>query len=227
MNAPVIDPGRVCVLASGGADSCVLLRMSALEYPEVHPVYVRCGLSWEDAELAWLKRFLAALAEPRVKPVTVLDLPMMDVYGSHWSVTGKAVPGADTPDEAVYLPGRNLLLLGKAAVFCSLRGIGTIACGQLRGNPFPDATPEFFSAMATAAGRALGMNLSIQTPLLNFKKHEVIREGWNLPLELSFSCMNPAGEMHCGVCNKCFERRSAFAAAAVRDKTEYANLKAG
>jgi 7-cyano-7-deazaguanine synthase len=222
MKADPTDPQRVCVLASGGADSAVLLRMMALEYPQVQPVYIRCGLAWEETELSWLVRYIAALAEPRLRPLTVLEMPTRDLYRSHWSITGAGVPAADTPDEAVYLPGRNLMLLSKAAVYCALNGIGVIACGQLAGNPFPDATPDFFASMAAVAGSALGLRLQVITPLLKFRKHEVVREGWNLPLEYSFSCMNPVRGLHCGVCNKCFERKAAFAAAGLRDKTEYA-----
>ena len=55
-----------------------------------------------------------------------------------------SVPGSETPDEAVYLPGRNLLLTVKAAVWCRLREIETLALGCLGSNPFPDSTPEFF-----------------------------------------------------------------------------------
>jgi 7-cyano-7-deazaguanine synthase len=216
------DREKVCVLSSGGVDSAVLLRLMALEYPDVYPAYVRCGLAWEEVEISWLRRYIDALAEPRIRPLSVLELPTRDLYQNHWSVTGAGVPDADSPDEAVYLPGRNLLLYAKAAVFAALNGIGDIASGQLAGNPFPDATPAFFAAMAKAAGTAVGMDLRIVTPLLKWKKHEVIREGWNLPLEYSFSCMNPVGGMHCGNCNKCFERKTAFAAAGVPDKTTYA-----
>jgi 7-cyano-7-deazaguanine synthase len=219
---PSVDPDRICVLSSGGVDSAVLLWMMSLEYPQVVPVYLRCGLVWEEIELEGLRRFTAALAEPRVREPVSLDLPMADVYADHWSITGRDVPDRDTPDEAVYLPGRNLMLLSKAAVFCATHGIGAIACGQLRGNPFPDATPEFFAGMAATAGRALGTPIRILTPLLALKKHEVIAQGWKLPLHHTFSCMSPAGRRHCGLCNKCFERRTAFAAAGVPDRTDYA-----
>ena len=74
----------------------------------------------------------------------VLDEPIADVYGAHWSTSGAGVPGSETADEAVYLPGRNLLLTVKAAVWCRLRGVRTLALGSLGSNPFPDSTPEFF-----------------------------------------------------------------------------------
>ena len=57
----------------------------------------------------------------------------------------------NTPDEDVYLVGRNVMSLSKAGVYCALEGISRIAFGSLAGNPFPDATPQFLSTMAQHA----------------------------------------------------------------------------
>ena len=95
----------------------------------------------------------------------MLDLPLVDVYGVHWSTTGKAVPGAGTPDEAVYLPGRNALLLVKAALWCQLRNVAELALAPLGSNPFPDATDGFFNDFESALNRATGSNLRIVRPL--------------------------------------------------------------
>jgi 7-cyano-7-deazaguanine synthase len=46
--------------------------------------------------------------------------------------------------------------------------------------------------------------------------------GRGLPLELTFSCLRPADQLHCGACNKCAERQAAFQAAGMRDGTRYA-----
>ncbi len=61
--------------------------------------------------------------------------------------------------------------------------------------PFPDATPEFFGAMARAMSLGLGRALAIATPLVHLHKEDVIRLGRELgvPLELTMSCMNPGG----------------------------------
>jgi 7-cyano-7-deazaguanine synthase len=93
------------VLVSGGLDSAVLLAEAMREGP-VAPVFVRSGLVWEPAEMYWLERFLQTIGAP---PLVVLDVPVGDLYGAHWSLTGDEPPGAESPDEAVYLPGRNLL----------------------------------------------------------------------------------------------------------------------
>src|SRR3989338_2554417 len=107
--------GTTCVLASGGLDSAVLLSRLLRAGGRVWPVYLRCGLAWEAAELFWLRRFLRAVRSPRLLPLCVIDAPLGAVYGSHWSVTGRGVPGRHSADAAVYLPGRNAILLSHAA----------------------------------------------------------------------------------------------------------------
>ena len=211
----------VCALVSGGLDSCVMLAELAHRYHRVCPVFIRYGLVWERAELRHLKKFLRSAKIPYVQSLTILDLPVRDLYGAHWSTTGRNVPSARTPDEAVYLPGRNLLLLSKAAVFCALHKIDTMAVGSLNHNPFPDATPKFFREFATVAGGALGFRIKVIAPFRLLSKGKVLRRGRSLPLHLSFSCIAPHRGMHCGRCNKCAERQQAFREAGVEDLTRY------
>ena len=91
----------VAVLASGGLDSAILVAHLASEGREVTPIYVRFGLAWEDVEARHLERFLASLPTLDVKPLVVLDLPVADIYGAHWSVTGQ-----DVPDDRLTRRGR-------------------------------------------------------------------------------------------------------------------------
>ena len=141
---------RTAVLFSGGLDSAVLLAEEAAR-ADVQPIYVKVGLAWEGAERAALARLLTSgIGGPNVRPLVVLTVDMTDVYpATHWALQGRP-PNYDTPDEAVYLPGRNIVLLGKAGVYCASAGIGRLALGTLDHNPFPDATPAFRDAMATA-----------------------------------------------------------------------------
>ena len=214
------------VLTSGGLDSAVLLAHQAA-LAGVHPVYVRAGLAWEEAELRMLRHLLAAPAFAASAPLQILDVDMRDVYpATHWALHGTP-PAYDTPDEDVYLPGRNLVLLGKTAVLAAARGISRIALGPLAGNPFPDASPAFFDTMARALSLGLDHRLEIATPFAALHKDDVIRLGASLgvPLDRTLSCMNPdtlAVPRHCGQCSKCRERRDAFAAARVDDPASYA-----
>lgn len=213
------------VLCSAGLDSAVLVALEA-RTAEVQPAYVAVGLAWEAAERAALDALArTALFGGRVRPPVVLGFDMRDIYPpSHWAIRG-VPPAYDTPDEDVYLDGRNVVLLAKASVYAARAGIGRIALGPLAGNPFPDATPRFFSAMATALSLGLDRAIEIATPLASMRKAEVVKLGLELgvPLELTLSCMNPQeGGRHCGACSKCRERRGAFEEAGVPDPTAYA-----
>ena len=212
----------VAILSSGGIDSAVLLAELCKEYSEVYPLYIQNGLRWEKVEIEWLKRFLAQLAHPAVKPISILDLPIQDLQKTHWSVTGKEVPDESSEDAAVYIPGRNIFLLAKAGVWCNLKDIPTLAIGILRGNPFPDATASFFETLEASFSEGLRFDLNIITPFAHLSKREVVLKGKDLPLALTFSCFDPRLEKHCGRCNKCAERKRAFRNAALTDPTPYA-----
>src|SRR5439155_5540640 len=100
-----------------------LLRRGVL----VQPLYVRSGVRWERDEIAVLRKFLRALRSNRLRSLAIIDVPMADLYGRHWSTGGRGTPGFRAGDESVYLPGRNIALLSKAATFCAMRGIPTLA----------------------------------------------------------------------------------------------------
>lgn len=215
------DPAAV--LLSGGLDSAVLLASEAAGRI-VQPIYVSTGLAWEDDEVRTVERLLAApIFAGRVRPLARLEVSVRDVYAaSHWALVGTP-PAYDTPDEDVYLHGRNIILLSKAAVFCATRKLSRIALGPLAGNPFPDATREFFDAMARALSLGLDHRIDIATPLTSLHKPDVLRLGLRLgvPLDLTLSCMNPSRGRHCGRCSKCRERHEAFVAVGLEDPAPY------
>ena len=134
------------------------------------------------------------------------------------------MPAAGSADDAVYLPGRNVLLLAKPLVWCHLHRVPTLALATLPGNPFPDATPAFDAAFAGAVNLAVGGRVRVWRPYvdLGLTKAAVVRRGAGLPLRWTFSCLAPVADGHCGRCNKCAERAAGFAAAGVPDPTAYA-----
>ena len=211
------------VLCSGGLDSAVLVAHEATT-ATVQPVYIRFGLTWEPLELQVLTRLLAArVFANRVRPLAVLDSPVADTYPStHWALSGTP-PAYNTPDKDVYLVGRNVLLLSKLAVYCALNHIGRISVGPLAGNPFPDATPEFFEAMSHTLSLGLDRPIDIVAPFGQLSKADVIRRGdaLEVPWELTLSCMSPVRAKHCGQCSKCRERLQAFDTADLSDPAEY------
>jgi 7-cyano-7-deazaguanine synthase len=222
---------QTAVLFSAGLDSAVLAA-DAAQKGVVWPLYVSVGLAWESAERATAARLLAT--EPfrtRVKPLSTLTFTMADVYPpSHWAIRG-VPPAYDTPDEDVYLIGRNLVLLTKAGTWCATKRVSRIALGPLAGNPFPDATADFFASMARALSLGLAHPIEIDAPFRQMHKEDVIRQGVDLGVafEQTLSCMNPklappgssVAYLHCGACSKCRERIDAFKAAGFEDPASY------
>jgi len=219
------------VLLSGGLDSAVLVVEEA-DLAEVQPIYVSAGLAWEPSERVIVQRFLAAISTPhRVRPLAALSLDMTDVYAaSHWAVQGTP-PAYHTPDEDVYLPGRNVVLIAKASVFCAIAGISRLAIGTLAGNPFPDALPSFRESISHALSMGLNHRFEVVAPYASLHKAQLVERGMRrgLPLALTLSCMNPvetlAGPFHCGLCSKCRERHDAFVAAGFDDPTPYSDQR--
>jgi 7-cyano-7-deazaguanine synthase len=208
---------RVAVLFSSGLDSAVLAAAEA-RVSTVYPIYVNCGLAWEREELAAADRLFVTRAYRNVQPIVRLALTVADLYSAnHWAIRGTP-PGFDTPDEDVYLTGRNLVLLSKAAIYCAQQDIGTIAIGTLAGNPF--------RTFARAVSLGIDVEITIEAPFMHLHKAGVIRLGHELgvPLELTLSCMNPRDGDHCGQCSKCRERRDAFHEAGIEDLTRYEQI---
>ncbi len=212
----------VAVLFSGGLDSSILLTHLLAQRQWVQPLFVDCDLYWQPEELRWARRFLQAVDSPGLETLIVLRMPLGDVYDDHWSITGQGVPGADEPDENVYLPGRNPLLLIKAHVWCRLHGVSQLALGALKSNPFADAQDDFFRSFETAMDRAVSGHVKLVRPLSTLDKLQVMHLGRGAPLEWTFSCLAPTAGLHCGKCNKCAERQQAFRQAGMNDHTHYA-----
>ena len=107
----------------------------------------------------------------------------------------------------MFLPGRNVLLLAKSLLWCHRHGVPVIMLGSLQTNPFPDATPEFFTGFQNLVNQAVGGQVEVRLPFSGMRKRAVMRLGAGLPLQHSFSCIQPRdGDLHCGRCNKCAEQ---------------------
>ena len=212
---------NACVLVSGGIESAVLVNDALGRYDKVTPVYVRNHLRWEDTEVFCLKNFLRCLKQSNLKPLVILDLSMRDAYENHWSITGIHMPGSKSADRSVFLPGRNIVLLAKTAVYASMQSVHSIEIGVLRGNPFPDSSKQFLKKISDVLSMGLDHAIEVKAPFQKMRKEDVIAMGKKLPLESTFSCLNPKGHEHCGECNKCIERKKAFFGAGVFDKTRY------
>jgi len=211
---------KVCVLVSGGLDSIAMLYEFSKKFDQIYPVYIKSGLYWEKSEIYWLKKYLKNLNNNKFKRLKILTSPVSDLYNGHWSITGVNIPDENSMDEEVYLPGRNILLLSKCSIFCQINDINNIGIGILKNNPFKDSTEKYFNIIEKLFSIGL-KNIKILRPFSKVTKDQIILKYRNLPLELTFSCINPNNNYHCGKCNKCNERKKNFKIANIKDKTIY------
>jgi len=220
----ITNSDGVAVLLSGGLDSTITLMMVAEKSRSVFPLYIKCGLTWENEELEAAKK-ICNWFDDKVAPLVQIDLPVAPIYGAHWSLTGQKVPSADSPDEAVFLPGRNLLLLTVAGLWCRQHDVTRLAIGVLDSNPFADAAQGFFTKLEDLLNIYGPPEVRIIRPLAGMSKTAIMHWGRRLPLEETFSCIAPIDGRHCGRCNKCAERQRAFQEAGIPDRTLYAFSK--
>jgi 7-cyano-7-deazaguanine synthase len=211
------------LLLSGGIDSAVLLDQLLDGGSRVVPFYVATGCAWTSCELNAVHKILGAAGtiHDGLEELVLLEMPLEDLYGDHWSISGENVPDDTTADDAVFMPGHNPLLLLKPALWCQMHGVGQLALATLASNPFDDATPEFFAAFEEMLGRAATERVQIVRPFAHLTKQSVLQLGRHLSLELTFSCLSPTEGLHCGECNKCAERRLAFRQIGRDDPTSY------
>jgi 7-cyano-7-deazaguanine synthase len=214
------------LLLSGGIDSAVLLDQLLQRGARVVPFYVQTGCAWTASELNAVHKILGAATafHDGLDDLVLLEMPLADLYGDHWSISGENVPDDTTADEAVFMPGHNPLLLLKPALWCQMHGVGQLALATLASNPFDDATPEFFAAFEEMLHCATPERVQIARPFEHLNKKSVLQLARHLPLELTFSCLSPADGLHCGSCNKCAERRLAFHEIGRDDPTRYASI---
>lgn len=139
-----------------------------------------------------------------------------------------AVPHGHYAEEsmkATVVPNRNMILLSLAIGWAVSLKYDAVAYAAHAGDHtiYPDCRPEFVEAMDRAAGLCDWHRVRIERPFVHMTKADIVRRGAELgvPFELTWSCYE-GGEVHCGKCGTCVERREAFERAGVADPTAYA-----
>jgi 7-cyano-7-deazaguanine synthase len=121
-----------------------------------------------------------------------------------------------------FVPGRNLVMLAHAFGLAFDAGACSVYFGACADDAagYPDCGPGFIDAAEKAGNLAMGGSaIRVIAPLVRMSKREVVRLGEELgvPWELTFSCYTPVSDRHCGSCESCLQRRSAFEAAGLEE----------
>ena len=220
---------RAVVLLSGGLDSATALAVARQRGFECYTLCFEYGQR-HRAELAAAGRVAQALGAAEHREVSI----PIGLFG------GSALtdPSIDVPDDGgagipvTYVPARNTIFLSLALGWAEVLDADAIYIGvnAIDYSGYPDCRPEFIAAFQALARLATkqgveGAAVSIEAPLIEMSKAEIIRRGVELGVDyaLTVSCYraDEAGRA-CARCDACRFRREGFAKAAVEDPTRYA-----
>lgn len=220
---------RAVILLSGGLDSATVLAIARSEGFDCYTMSFDYGQR-HRCELEAAGRIAAALGA--VKHNTV-KIDLRQWGGSALTDDALAVPDAEDSHgiPITYVPARNLIFLSFATAWAEVLGARDIFIGvnSIDYSGYPDCRPKFIESFQETARLGTcavdeGWHYSINAPLQNLSKAEIIRRGVALGVDygLTTSCYNPDSEgRSCGKCASCSLRIAGFREAGVPDPTRY------
>lgn len=219
---------RAVAIVSGGLDSVVLSHLLASQNFDLHLLSFDYGQKHKkELEFA---RECAARLNARFDVVDLSGFTPL-ISGSALTSSEIAVPHGHYAAQNMAItvvPNRNAIMLALAFGAAVNEGASVVATAVHGGDHaiYPDCRPEFiesFDQMQRLAVEGFGASdLHLHAPFLATDKTGIVREGARLevPFERTWSCYE-GGEIHCGQCGTCVERREAFEIAGVWDPTFY------
>ncbi len=210
------------IVVSGGMDSVTLLYDKKDE--------IALGLSFDYGsnhnhnELPLAAMHCERLGIPHV----VIPLGFMHQYfKSSLLESGESIPDGSYDEEnmkSTVVPFRNGVMLAVAAGIAESNGLTKILIANHGGDHtiYPDCRPEFIAAMDTAVNAGTFANVHVVAPYTNWSKADIAKRGEVLGLDYTetWSCYK-GGEVHCGTCGTCVERKEALREAGIADNTKY------
>mgnify|MGYP000399653620 CR=1 FL=1 len=227
-NPHFAQPSRAVILLSGGLDSATALAIARQSGHECYCLSLEYGQR-HHTELEAAKRVASNLG---AKEHRILTLDLAAFGGSALTDSRIAVPveGVQSGIPVTYVPARNTIMLSLALAWAEVLGSRDIYVGvnAVDYSGYPDCRPEFIEKFqslanfATTATAVEGKKITIETPLQQLDKKEIVKLGVKLgaPLQFTHSCYK-GGEKACGVCDSCKLRLRGFAEAGVEDPVEY------
>lgn len=222
----------VVTTVSGGLDSVTLAHVLAAEGHDLLCVSFDYGQR-HAKEVDYAKRCAARLGAEH----HVVDLRSVGTLLSGSALTDPDVEVpeghyADASMAITVVPNRNAIMLSVAVGVAVARGAEAVATAVHAGDHpiYPDCRPAFIEAVEREArigneGFAVE-GFRVLAPFVGIPKDEIVRRGAavGVPFVETWSCY-VGGDVHCGRCGTCVERREAFDLAGVPDPTEYADAE--
>ncbi len=215
---------KVCVLLSGGMDSVTVLY----EALAIHEVVACLSFDYGSKHNACEIPFAKLHAVRNGVPHHTISLDFMDrLFKSDLLRSGGDVPDGHYAEQSMkqtVVPFRNGIMLSIAAGFAeSIDAQGVVIAAHSGDHAiYPDCREPFMESMAAAMEHGTYANIELLRPFITMDKTAIARRGVELGVDFAetWSCYK-GGEIHCGVCGTCVERREAFLLANLPDPTAY------
>ena len=210
------------IIVSGGMDSITLLYD--------HKDEIALGISFDYGsnhnarEIPFAKMHCERLG---IKHITI-NLDFMHQYFKSSLLDGaEAIPEGHYTDDnmkSTVVPFRNGIMLAIAIGIAESNNLDQVFIANHGGDHtiYPDCRPEFINAIDAAATAGTYNNVKAIAPYTKITKSDIARIGKRLGIDYAetWSCYK-GGEVHCGKCGTCVERKEALAEAGIEDKTIY------
>ena len=188
---------KAVVLLSGGLDSCTCMAVAKSKGYDVYPISFNYHQR-HSIELEGAKKIAAYYG---VKKHLIIETNMEAIGGSALTDEKIEVPEGDVNRHSVpptYVPARNLIFLSYAMGYAEVLGATHVYIGvnAVDYSGYPDCRPEFiqkFQALAnyaTTATAVEGRKITIETPLQDLSKKDIVLLGTKLgaPFQFTHSC---------------------------------------
>lgn len=225
---------KAVVLLSGGIDSTTCLAIAIAEFGKANVIALSMGYGQKHVRELESANAVADFYGVRhiIKDISVVlslsDCTLLRGRDElvHKSYADQLAEMGGEGTVSTYVPFRNGLFLASAAAIALSVKASVIYYGahadDAAGRAYPDCTPEFEKAMNEAIYEGSGRVLTMEAPLLNLNKSQVVSKGLELkvPYELTWSCYE-GGAKACGTCGTCLDRKAAFISNGIVDPIEY------
>ena len=214
------------IIVSGGMDSITLLYD--------HKDEIALGISFDYGsnhnarEIPFAKMHCERLG---IKHITI-NLDFMHQYFKSSLLDGaEAIPEghyADDNMKSTVVPFRNGIMLSIAIGIAESNNLDQVFIANHGGDHtiYPDCRPEFINAIDAAATAGTYNNVKVVAPYTKITKSDIARIGKKLGIDYTetWSCYK-GGDLQCGKCGTCVERKEALRDAGIEDKTVYESEK--
>ena len=214
------------VLVSGGLDSCLCAAIAQQNY-DLAFLHLNYGQRTERRELQAFEDIANHYAVERRLVVNTEHLK--HIGGSSLTDEKIEIQRADLLRREIptsYVPFRNAHMLSIAVSWAEVIGAGVIFIGAVEedSSGYPDCRQAFYEEFnkVIRLGTKPGTDIHIETPIITYKKHQIVKKGAELkaPLHLTWSCYQQE-ERACGVCDSCALRLRGFQQAGIEDPISY------